>query len=93
MHHVSFRTGTEPPGTTDEQVWYAKQLYQSAFHPDSGEKYNLIGSMSFQVPGGMAITGCMMQFYKWGVFYVGLLEGSYVINHSHFIVGGPLVRL
>eukprot|EP00794_Sanderia_malayensis_P005424 gene5424-6103_t len=59
-----YRLGNEPPGTTEEQVWYAKKLYSSAFHPDTGEKMKTVGRMSFQVPGGMLITGCLLQFYK-----------------------------
>jgi len=59
-----YRQGKEPLGTTAKDVIYAKKLYESAFHPDSGDRMNVIGRMSFQVPGGMIITGCMLQFYR-----------------------------
>lgn len=60
----AYRLGQEPPGTKREQVVQAMQLYKSAFHPDSGELQNVFGRMSFQMPGGMLITGAMLQFYK-----------------------------
>lgn len=59
-----YRKGAEPKGTTREEVVYAKKLYESAFHPDTGDKQNVFGRMSFQVPGGMAVTGAMLQFYR-----------------------------
>lgn len=66
MHVCMFlrRLGQEPPGTTEQQVWYAKKLAESAFHPDSGELQNVVGRMSFQVPGGMLLTAGMLQFYR-----------------------------
>ncbi|XP_071445300.1 sideroflexin-1 isoform X1 [Hetaerina americana] len=60
----AYRAGESEPGLTEDEIWRAKHLYDSAYHPDTGEKMNILGRMSAQVPMNMTITGCMMTFYK-----------------------------
>jgi len=96
---VWYSNKSEPIGTTDADVWRAKKLYESAFHPDSGELQNVIGCMSFQVPGGMIITAGMLQFYRWdtrhwliSVFfvpvYVCVLFDKPAITTKQWIIAG-----
>lgn len=59
-----YRQNKEPPGTSKNDIIFAKKLVDSCYHPDTGEKMNVLGRMSFQVPANMLITGTMLQFYK-----------------------------
>lgn len=59
-----YKLGLEPKGISDDEVWQAKKLFDSAYHPDTGELQIIYGRMSAQVPMNMTITGAMMTFYR-----------------------------
>ena len=48
MREVQADGGAIPTGMTREDVWNAKYIYDSAYHPTTGELVFMPGRMSFQ---------------------------------------------
>ena len=48
VDRVKLNNGVVPDGVSKDQVWDAKYVYESAYHPSTGELTFLPGRMSFQ---------------------------------------------
>ncbi|EFA10705.1 sideroflexin-1-3 [Tribolium castaneum] len=63
--YLKYRCG-EPlaADVTEDEVWRAKALFESAYNPETGEKINFWARPAAFIPVNMVLAGGMMAYYK-----------------------------
>lgn len=87
----AYRSGKEDKTLTEDQIWAAKELYDSAFHCQTGEKLFLPGShcKSFSKSKNIAQI-VLLSFLTFNIYRTDVIPGPW--KHVHHWVHDDLLQ-
>ncbi|CAL8117098.1 unnamed protein product [Orchesella dallaii] len=92
-----YRKGENLSHLSEDELWKAKHLYDSAFHPQTGKMIHPLGRMSAQVPINLVVVGGMLSFYRstYAVIFWQWVNQTFnaFVNYSNRSSGGYISPL